>query len=188
MYDWIALQDAACNSNSQSQTPALWSYSRSCKRAYFWKTKSLFLKNRLCYTWTEREAKFEPHLMFPCGHCRIVMTLNNMSDFMQQYIHCKELLILVDTLSVYSDLQWTIEHHVHFFRLLFYNSKNKCTFFLFWILMHEKRFFTYGFLNDFEKRRFPWYNGALCEKRMSFLSIIQSFNAFEIFLNADFLP
>ena len=182
----------ACNSNSQSQTPAPWSYSRSCE----WAKKRLFLENKksvvekqtLLHVDRKRKAKFEPQLMFPCGHCRIVMTLNNMSDFMQQYIHCKELLILVDTLSVYSDLQWTIEHHVHFFRLLFYNSKNKCTLLLFWILMHEKRFFTYGFLNDFEKRRFPWYNGALCEKRMSFLSIIQSSSAFEIFLTADFLP
>ena len=159
------------------------------KRDNFRNTKSLFWKNRLCYTWTEKEKLFEPHLLFPCGHCRIVMTLNNMSDFMQQYIHCKELLILVDTLSVYSDLQWTIEHHVHFFRLLFYNSKNKCTFLLFWILMHEKSFFTYGFLNDFEKRRFPWYNGALCETRMTFLSIInRALVRSEFFLLQIFLP
>ena len=93
--------------------------------------KSVVEKQTLLHVDRKREAKFEPRLMFPCGHCRIVMTLNNMSDFMQQYIHCKELLILVDTLSVYSDLQWTIEHHVHFFRLLFYNSKNKCTLLLF---------------------------------------------------------
>ena len=32
------------------------------KRDYFWKTKSMFWKNRLCYTWTEKEKLFEPHL------------------------------------------------------------------------------------------------------------------------------
>ena len=104
-----------------------WSYSRWCK----WAKKRLFLENKksvlekqtLLHMDRKREAIWaspQKSWVFPCGHCRIVMTLNNMSDFMQQYIHCKELLILVDTLCVYSDLQWTIEHHVlTFFSLTF---------------------------------------------------------------------
>ena len=35
------------------------------KRDYFWNTKSLFWKNRLCYTWTEKEKLFDMNLNIP---------------------------------------------------------------------------------------------------------------------------